>query len=67
MGLVVCHVFDNDSADSLLKKAEAELNRARKKGPGAICYRPPHSDQNFCQVTVEERAEIFRPLGINGS
>lgn len=66
IGMVVCHVFDNYSADTLLKKAEAELKRAGKKGPGAICYHTPRPDQNFCQVTVEERAEIFRPFGKNG-
>lgn len=63
MGAVVCHAFDNLKPESFLRLGEKELQRARKKGPGSICHFIPRSEENFCQVTVEERAELFRPCG----
>lgn len=59
MGVVVCHAFDNLNPEALLRLGEKELQRAGEKGPGAICHFMPRSEGNFCQVTVEERAELL--------
>jgi diguanylate cyclase (GGDEF)-like protein len=59
MGIAICHAYDTLSASQLIDMAEEELNRALKKGPDAICHYSASRQEDSCQVTVEERAQLF--------
>jgi len=59
MGIAVCHAYEKISAGQLLANAEDELARAAKIGDEAICHAAPSRPEDSCQVTVEERAQLF--------
>jgi len=59
LGIAVCHAYEAMEADRLLTLAEAELARATKLGSDAICQRAAAHAEDSCQVTVEERAQLW--------
>jgi len=59
LGIAVCHAYEAMPADRLLALAEAELARAAKLGNDAICQRAAAHAEDSCQVTVEERAQLW--------
>lgn len=59
LGIAVCHAYEAMEADRLLALAEAELARAAKLGSDAICQRAAAHAEDSCQVTVEERAQLW--------
>lgn len=59
MGIAVCHAYETIAADQLLALAEAELARAAETGPDAICQSAAARSEDSCQVTVEERAQLW--------
>jgi len=59
MGIAVCHAYETIAADQLLALAEAELARAAKAGSDAICQSAADRSEDSCQVTVEERAQLW--------
>lgn len=59
LGIAVCHAYEALPADRLLTLAEAELARAAKLGSDAICQRAAAHAEDSCQVTVEERAQLW--------
>ena len=59
LGLAVCHAYETMAADQLLGLAEAELARAAKMGNDAICQSAAVRAEDSCQVTVEERAQLW--------
>lgn len=59
LGIAVCHAYETMEADRLLALAEAELARAAKLGNDAICQRAAAHAEDSCQVTVEERAQLW--------
>lgn len=59
LGIAVCHAYEAMEADRLLTLAEAELARAAKMGNDAICQRVAAHAEDSCQVTVEERAQLW--------
>jgi len=59
LGIAVCHAYETIPADRFLALAEAELARAAKMGNDAICQRAAANVEDSCQVTVEERAQLW--------
>ena len=59
MGIAVCHAYETIAADQFLALAEAELARAAKTGSDAICQSAAARSEDSCQVTVEERAQLW--------
>ena len=59
IGIAVCHAYETIAADQLLGLAEAELARAAKMGTDAICQSAAARAEDSCQVTVEERAQLW--------
>ncbi len=59
LGIAVCHAYETVQADQLLNLAEAELVRAAKMGNDAICQSAAARAEDSCQVTVEERAQLW--------
>lgn len=59
LGIAVCHAYETMPADQFLALAEAELARAAKMGNDAICQRAAAHAEDSCQVTVEERAQLW--------
>jgi len=59
LGIAVCHAYETIPADRLLALAEAELARAAKMGGDAICQNAAVRSEDSCQVTVEERAQLW--------
>lgn len=59
LGIAVCHAYETMAADQLLGLAEAELARAAKMGNDAICQSTAVHSEDSCQVTVEERAQLW--------
>ena len=59
LGIAVCHAYETIPADQLLTLAEAELARAAKMGNDAICQSAAVRSEDSCQVTVEERAQLW--------
>jgi GGDEF domain-containing protein len=59
LGIAVCHAYETMPADRLLTLAENELARAAKMGNDAICQRAAAHAEDSCQVTVEERAQLW--------
>ncbi len=59
LGIAVCHAYETIPADQLLALAEAELARAAKMGNDAICQSAAVRAEDSCQVTVEERAQLW--------
>lgn len=59
LGIAVCHAYETVPADQLLTLAEAELARAAKMGNDAICQSAAAHAEDSCQVTVEERAQLW--------
>ena len=59
LGIAVCHAYETMPADQFLALAEAELTRAAKMGSDAICQRAAAHAEDSCQVTVEERAQLW--------
>jgi hypothetical protein len=59
LGIAVCHAYETMTAEQLLTLAEAELARAAKVGNDAICQSAAARSEDSCQVTVEERAQLW--------
>lgn len=59
LGIAVCHAYETMAAEQLLTLAEAELARAAKMGNDAICQSAAARSEDSCQVTVEERAQLW--------
>jgi len=59
MGIAVCHAYETIAPDQLLALAEAELSRAAETGSDAICQSAAARSEDSCQVTVEERAQLW--------
>jgi hypothetical protein len=71
LGIAVCHAYESMAPEQLLNLAEAELARAVKMGNDAICQSAAARSEDSCQVTVEERAQLWmqprktsRPAGM---
>jgi hypothetical protein len=60
LGIAVCHAYAPISADQLLLLAKAELARAARMGCDAISYSAALRAEDSCQVTVEERAQLWQ-------
>lgn len=60
VGIAVCHAYEAIPAEQLLDFAEAELARAAKMGGDAICQSSAVRAEDACQVTVEERAQLWQ-------
>ncbi|MFA7383355.1 MAG: hypothetical protein WC001_07885 [Desulfurivibrionaceae bacterium] len=64
MGIAVCHAYETIPAERFLALAEAELVRAAQMGGDAICQKAAAHAEDSCQVTVEERAQLWmQPRG----
>ncbi len=59
MGIALCYASDRLDADQFLALAEAELTRARRPGAAPICHVSGVRAEDACQVSVEERAQLF--------
>lgn len=59
LGIAVCHAYETIPPDHFLALAEAELARAVKMGNDAICQSSAARSEDSCQVTVEERAQLW--------
>lgn len=59
MGIAVCHAYEAIAGDQLLSLAETELARAAKMGGDTICQNAAVRSEDSCQVTVEERAQLW--------
>ncbi|HIJ90830.1 MAG: hypothetical protein OEV89_09015 [Desulfobulbaceae bacterium] len=59
LGIAVCHAYETIAADQFLTLAEAEVARAAKMGADAICQSAAVRYEDSCQVTVEERAQLW--------
>ena len=59
LGLAVCHAYETIPAEQLLGFAETALARAAKMGGDAICQSSADRTEDSCQVTVEERAQLW--------
>ncbi|MFA7347572.1 MAG: hypothetical protein WCZ86_07405 [Desulfurivibrionaceae bacterium] len=59
LGIAVCHAYETIPPDQFLALAEAELARAAKMGNDAICQSAAARVEDSCQVTVEERAQLW--------
>ena len=58
-GLSVCHAHEPLSAEEFLQRTRQELDRATGIGNGALCHAALATADESCQVTVEERAQLF--------
>lgn len=58
-GLSVCHAHEPLSAEEFLHRTRQELERATGLGNGALCHAALATIDESCQVTVEERAQLF--------
>lgn len=58
-GLSVCHAHEPISAQEFLQRTRQELDRATALGNGALCHAALATIDESCQVTVEERAQLF--------
>lgn len=58
-GVAVCHAYDRLTAAELLNLAKEELLRAENEGNDTICHATASRLEDSCQVTVEERAQLF--------
>lgn len=58
-GLSVCHAHEPLTAQEFLQRTRLELERATAMGNGALCHAALATVDESCQVTVEERAELF--------
>jgi len=59
MGIALCYANDRFSPDNLLAQATAELARTRLPGADSICHVSGILAEDACQVSVEERAQLF--------
>ncbi|MFH1021694.1 MAG: diguanylate cyclase, partial [Pseudomonadota bacterium] len=59
LGIAVCHAYETIPPDQFLTLAETELARAAKMGSDAICQSAAVRFEDSCQVTVEERAQLW--------
>ena len=59
LGIAGCHAYETMAAEQLLALAEAELARATQMGNDAICQSTAARTEDSCQVTVEERAQLW--------
>jgi len=59
LGIAVCHAYETIPAAQLLALAEGELARAARMGSDAICQSAAARAEDSCQVTVEERAQLW--------
>jgi len=59
LGIAVCHAYETMATEQLLTLAETELARAAKMGSDAICQSAAVRSEDSCQVTVEERAQLW--------
>lgn len=54
-----CHAYDKLSPEDFLETAVKKLTGATQKGSDKICQVPNTGREDSCQVTVEERAQLF--------
>ena len=59
MGIALCYANDCFTPDSFLAQAEAEIVRTRQIGAEPICHVSGIRAEDACQVSVEERAQLF--------
>ena len=59
MGIALCYANDCFTPDNFLAQAEAELVRTRQTGTEPICHVSGIRAEDACQVSVEERAQLF--------
>lgn len=67
-GLAVCHADDNLTASAFIAKAEKHLQLAEKMNGSKInlSYSKGEKVEHACQVTVEERTQLFQFFQNNG-
>jgi len=59
MGIALYYANDHFSSDNLITQAEAELARTRKTSAEPICHVSGIRAEDACQVSVEERTQLF--------
>ncbi len=59
MGIAIYYANDRFTADDLLAQAQAELARSQQPGAEPICHVSGIRAEDACQVSVEERAQLF--------
>lgn len=59
LGIALCYANDRFSPGDLLAQAEAELARTREPDAEPICHVSGIRAEDACQVSVEERAQLF--------
>ena len=59
MGIALCYANDRFTPNDLLGQAEAELARTRQPGAEPICHVSGIRAEDACQVSVDERAQLF--------
>lgn len=57
--VATCQTYDNLSPDSFLDTTVKKLIETSKKGVDKISHVPNKGKEDSCQVTVEERAQLF--------
>lgn len=58
IGLTVCTAREIPQTDVFIKMTAEELHKSEKAG-GKICHRAEEAEDDVCQVTAEERAQLF--------
>lgn len=59
MGIAICHAGINLTANDFISQAAAELERAQKNGGNSICHGTTSNPDDACQVSVEEKTQLF--------
>jgi len=59
MGIAICYANDHFTPDNFLAMAEEEIIRTRQLGAEPICHVSGIRAEDTCQVSVEERAQLF--------
>ncbi len=63
IGAAACYPDDTNSAVDFLNRAETELKKAIRKKTPCVCHDSGSRLENSCQVTVEERTQLFQCFG----